>query len=230
MTEQNDSVLARRFSRRTMIAGSAAAGGLAWAAPVLSAGPAWADHVPCCHVGTPVTVKVAEQRNAVNCGVSCISHEAGINFDCPSDLVDCLNQLELISFEWTSAAKDSATIILAPGVTVIAGGVKAADQCYYTICAGATFNGVASPGHTTSQTDGTHPNFCEKQSGDACEFGKGNPPNAPLPPATGGLNRIWLVPQGDGSTHALLNTATDGQINIAEFSLCLAPEITGLCP
>jgi hypothetical protein len=207
------------FSRRDLITRAVAAGGLAWTAPVLLSGPAAAQQqIPCCDEGTPVTVKVAEQTG-VNCGVACLSSFANFNFDCPPDLVNCLGDLDFVVGDFTSGGDDTAIIDLAVGVSLIAIGVKAGNNCYFALC----------PCFASSQTDATCPNVCFLQNGNPCTFG---PSETPLPPAPGGLNRIWVVPNspGPGQTRIFVNTHPDGQLNHVELSLCVAPEVTALCP
>ena len=199
------------ITRRDVITKSVVAGGLVWASPVLFSGRAGAA-APCCDVGTPYTIKVAEV-GGVNCGVACISSQADVNFPCPpKDFQDCLNNLQLIVGDFTEGGDDTATIHLAPGITVIAAAVKASDKCYFTECGNMT----------TSRTDNVHPNTCFKQSGAACGTGFTMPPN-----------RIWVVPGAQpNSLDVKVNThdAPDETLNHVELSICVAPEITGLCP
>jgi hypothetical protein len=202
------------LSRRELIKRSAVAGGIVWAAPTLLSGRA-AAQVPCCGEGTPVTIKVAEQ-GGVNCGVACISSRGFNNFDCPPDLVNCLGDLELVVGDFTSGGADTAHIILAPGVELITAAVKASQRCYFSDC----------PCHASSPSDAQCPNTCENENSTACRVG--NDPIT-IPP-----NRIWVVPNspGPGQTSVFINTHAqpDGVLNHVELSVCVAPEVTALCP
>jgi hypothetical protein len=155
-------------------------------------------------------VKVTEQAG-VNCGVACLSQRGVFNFECPPDLVDCLGQLELIVGDFNSGGADTAIITLASGVSIISSAAKAGSSCYFTDC----------PCFAASPTDGTCPNTCQ------CMFSGGVPP---LPPAPGGVNRIWVTPNGDGSTTINVNTHPDGQLNHVELSVCVSDETAALCP
>ncbi|MGH3371758.1 MAG: hypothetical protein ACRDPR_17330, partial [Nocardioidaceae bacterium] len=191
--------------------------GLVWSAPMLLTGKAAAQTsgALCCPEGTPVTVKVASMTG-VNCGVSCLDNLADVNFDCPADLVDCLGELELVVADFTSGGADTATIVLSPGVTLIAASAKASNRCYFTKC---------DPCFTSSPTDfSICKNFCQNQNGSACT-------GVSIPPQN---NRIWVIPNAPnpGFTTIMVNThpAPDGVLNHVELSLCVAPEITALCP
>lgn len=208
------------FSRREVISKSVVAGGLIWASPVVLSGRAGAA-VTCCDVGTPVTIKVAEQTG-VNCGVACISQRGSTNYDCPSDLVECFDDLDLVVGDFTSGGADTARIVLAAGLSVITAAAKAGSNCYYADC----------PTPATSQTDSTNPNTClgSAGGGGACTF---RASETPLPPAAGGKNRVWLTAGTGaeaGKTIVNVNTHPDGQLNHVELSLCVSPAVTGICP
>jgi hypothetical protein len=213
------SLLRRDLSRRDMIKASVVAGGLVWSAPLLLTGKAAAQTsgALCCPEGTPVTVKVSSMTG-VNCGVSCLDNFDDLNFDCPDDLVDCLGDpaLELIVSDFSSGGDDTATIVLAPGVSLIAASVKASNRCYFTRC---------DPCFTSSQVDfSVCKNTCQQQNGNACS-------GVSIPPQN---NRIWVIPNvpNPGFTTIMVNTHAppDGVLNHVELSLCIAPEITALCP
>lgn len=214
------------LSRRSLLKKGALAGGLVWAAPAVTTVLATAQAQPsppggggpCCPAGTPITVKVAEQTG-VNCGVACMSMHPAFNFDCPPDLVDCLGQLELIVADFNSGGADTAIITLGPGVSLISTAAKAGNRCYFADC----------PCFAASQTDATCPNTCQTSTGSPCTFTGGVPP---LPPAPGGVNRIWVVPNspGAGETTIFVNTHPDGQLNHVELSVCVSDETAALCP
>ena len=197
------------ISRRDLIAKSAVAGGLVWASPVLFSGRAGAT-IPCCDVGTPYTIKVAEV-GGVNCGVSCLSSLEDFNFDClPDDLEDCFNELELIVGDFTEGGSDTATIHLKSGIGIIAAAVKTSNRCYHLTC-----NNLA-----TAQNDAAHPNTCFFQNDKVCD-------DITTPP-----NRIWVIPGANGGIDVKVatNDDPDGTLNHVELSICVAPEITALCP
>lgn len=198
----------RGLSRRDLIAKSVVAGGLVWAAPTVLTGRAGAQTF-CCDVGTPVTIKVAEQQG-VNCGVACISRRGSHNYDCPDDLVECFNELDLVVGDFVSGGEDTAIIHIAAGLSVISAAAKAGDNCYFADC----------PTPATSQNDQNHPNLCLGSAGGGGECSLSE-----------GLNRVWMVPGDDpGTTTVHVNTHPDGQLNHVELSLCVSPAITGICP
>jgi hypothetical protein len=197
------------LSRRNMIKASVVAGGLVWSAPVLLTGKAAAQEppVPCCENGTPFTVKVAEQQG-VNCGTGCLTERDQVNtvFDCPDqELVDCLGELELVVGDFTGAGEDAATIILKAGVTLISASVKTQNRCYFADC----------PCFPSTPSDPTCPNTCTSEAPNACvQAGPGN--------------RIWVTAGPNGSTVIHVDTSPS-PLNTIEISICLAPEITGMC-
>lgn len=213
------------LTRRSLLKKGALAGGLVWAAPTVTTVLARAQAQlsppggggPCCPAGTPITVKVTEQTG-VNCGVVCMTVH-GSAFDCPPDLVDCLNNLGLIVGDFNSGGADTAIITLAQGVSLISAAARTGASCYFTDC----------PCFTASQTDATCPNTCQIDNGSPCTFAGATPP---LPPAPGGVNRIWVVPNspGPGETTIFVNAQPDGQLNHVELSVCVSDETAALCP
>ncbi len=85
------------LSRRDMIAKSAVATGLVWAAPTLLSSPAGATTGCTCVGGVKTTVKIASTSSS-NCGTACLSKRASLNFPCLDDLVSCLQVKGFISF------------------------------------------------------------------------------------------------------------------------------------
>lgn len=215
------------LSRRTMIKASVVAGGLVWSAPVLLTGKAAAQTtIPCCPEGTAVSVNISEQ-NGVNCGQRQCLDNLGLDFGCPDDLVNCLGDQDFVVADFVSGGQDTATIVLAPGVSLIVAAVKAGDSCYATQCP-CFAKGPRTPPNTPPATGGC-PNTCyHHQNNNPCNFGNND---TPLPPAPGGRNRVWVTAgPGPGETTIHVNTQPDGQLNQVEMSLCVAPEITALCP
>ena len=219
------------ISRRDMIKASVIAGGLVWSAPVLLTGKAAAaPGDPCCPNGTPLSINIAEKAG-VNCGArQCLDNVLpgfpnGADFGCDPDLANCLGELNLVVGDFQGGGTDEATITLAAGVTLIVGAVKTGSSCFYTRCnpAGPDFNST----HTKSATDAVNPNICRHQTTNAvCTFG---PNDTPLPPAPGGRNRIFIEPGMGGTTIVRIDMSSD-PLSQVELTICVAPEITGMCP
>ena len=207
------------ISRRDMIKGSVVAGGLVWAAPVLLTGKAAAQTtVQCCENGTPIAFSVPEgQSSSCQASVQCLDN-LGLNFACDDPLLECLlSDSGFVTSSFNGAAR-TATIVLDPGVTLIAAAVKAGSSCYLTQCTCLA----------TGPTEGC-PNVCFHQTTNAaCTFGG---KTTPLPPAVGGRNRIWVLANTPtpGSTTIMVDTSPDGQLNQVELALCLSPAVTGMC-
>jgi len=221
------------ISRRDMIKASVIAGGLVWSAPILLTGKAAAAAGdPCCPNGVPVAINISEQ-NGVNCGArQCLDNilpgfPNGADFACQTGLVNCFNMLDLVVGDFQGGGTDEATITLAAGVTLIVGAVKTGSNCFFTRCnpnGGPNFNS----GHTISPTDAVNPNICRQQSTNAvCTF-NGN--DIPLPNGTNnGRNRIYITPGANGTTIVHIDMSSD-PLSQVELSVCVAPEVTALCP
>jgi hypothetical protein len=230
MNDRDDSMdeveqTASGISRRDMIKTSVIAGGLVWSAPVLLTGKAAAaPGDPCCPNGTPISVNISEQ-NGLNCGArQCLDNVLpgfpnGADFACQTGLTNCLGDLDLVVGDFQGGGTDEATITLAAGVTLIVGAVKTGSNCFFTRC---------QPGlHTTSPTDAVNPNICRQQTTNAvCTF-NGN--DVPLPPEVGGRNRIYVTPGPNGTTVVHIDMSSD-PLSQVELTICVAPEITALCP
>ena len=200
------------FSRRDMLKASVAAGALVWTAPVLLSGRAAADPADvCCTDGTPVTVKVASTSGVTCQGNSCIDTRAAADpanfksFSVACDqFVGCLNDpvLDLVVINGFNTQAGTATITIKEGITVVSVGVKTTSTCFFTDC-------PCLARSATSNTPGTEcANTCDTNN---C----GTPPN-----------RVWITTSGNDT---VVNVKNASPLNTVQMTLCLSPEVTGMC-
>lgn len=220
------------ISRRQMIAGTVAAGGLVWAAPSLLSSPAaWAGHLCPCD-GIKTTVKLpSDPDGSANCGVQCLSHLEHYNFPCLDDLVSCLIDQGFVTIsneDFQHGQARRARVILTGGISLLAVGAKSDNECYYAVCE-------------------THfcPNTCRTQAGRACTGTSVVPPNRIIVcpgGATAGSNCTNDTNVTTGSPDgAVCGTASASRtefivdmhgdpINPIEVALCIPAALTGQCP
>lgn len=219
------------ISRRKLIAGSVAAGGLVWAAPSLLSSPAaWAGHTCPCN-GIKTTVKLpSDPDGSANCGVQCLSHLAHYNFPCLDDLVSCLIDQGFVTIsneDFVHGQARRARVILSGGISILAVGAKSDNECYYAEC-----------------VNDFCPNTCRLQSGGACTGASAVPPNriivcpggtTPGSDCTNDTNATTGSPDGavctagSGVTEFIVDMHGD-PINPIEVALCIPAALTGQCP
>lgn len=126
------------FSRRTLLKGSVVAGGLAWAAPVLFAGPASAQTGCTSCPGLLINVKMAGQGGADNCGNACldtrgtviVNGQAKCAGDCPDSQTFVRKQDDTV----VNGQVRESIVHLAPDFTVVSASFKSSSNCFYADC------------------------------------------------------------------------------------------------
>ena len=118
------------MTRREMLKASALAGGVVWAAPVLSTGTAWASHSCGCNEGTIIYAKFAP-GNAQTCQNQCLQ---------PGPTVaryefDCLVCAGLVSVcDNVSSGKSTASMRFSGAMQPLKAAMKATNDCYVARC------------------------------------------------------------------------------------------------
>lgn len=202
------------LSRRDLIAKSAVATGLVWAAPTLLSSPAGAVTGCPCVGGVKTTVKIASTTSS-NCGVACLSSRESLNFPCLEKLVSCLQKKGFISFQdLTNGQVRKARVVLSGGITLLGAGVKTASSCFFADCAN---------GYCPNTTDNNAPVTTDRITvcaGGSSAGGCGS--SQPGSPSTACATADPL------KTEILFDTQGD-PINHIELALCIPNALTGQC-
>lgn len=123
------------FSRRELLKRSAVAGGLVWAAPILSTGTAWGTttHACCACVGGNVIYAKFAPGNSQSCQNQCLQPQAdGV---VARYSIDCLIEQGLLgNCDDVDSSANSASIAFGDGVTPIKFAIKTTDDCYISRC------------------------------------------------------------------------------------------------
>lgn len=213
------------ISRRDMIKASVVTGALVWSAPLLLSGRAAADPADtCCTNGTRVTVKVTSASGA-NCqGNGCIDDRATAHPDdfdsfaaACQEFVGCINSTTLRLFTVTNFGTNTgATIYVRQGITVVSVGALSSGNCVFADC--PCFATVHGP--TASDADCPNRDIDNVSTGErfiTVETGV-------VIPAMGLPN-----PPGPG-TYTVIDIAGLTPLNTIQITLCLSPQVTGMCP
>lgn len=122
------------LTRRELLQRSAVAGGLVWAAPLLSTGTAWGTNTSCCSCdgGEVIYAKFAP-GNSQTCQNQCLQPQAfGV---VQRYSIECLIAQGLLgNCDDVSSSANTASIAFADGVTGFKFAIKSTDDCYVSRC------------------------------------------------------------------------------------------------
>ena len=119
------------LTRRELLQRSAVAGGVVWAAPLLSSGRAWGTTAGCCacDAGEVIYAKFAP-GNSQTCQNQCLQPGSAKRFD-----FDCLAAAGLIGVcDDVNSNDDTAALAFGTGVTPMKFAIKSESNCYIARC------------------------------------------------------------------------------------------------
>lgn len=119
------------LTRREMLKRSAVAGGVVWAAPMLSTGKAWGQAGGCCScsLGELIYAKFSP-GNSQTCQNQCLQPGDVNRFD-----IDCLFEQGLLHpCDDVDSSDSTAALTFGAGVTPIKFAIKATNDCYIARC------------------------------------------------------------------------------------------------
>lgn len=157
------------LTRRELLQRSAVAGGLVWAAPVLSMGTAWGTNPGCCSCdgGEVIYAKFAP-GNSQTCQNQCLQPQAfGVVH---RYAIDCLIQQGLLAnCDDVDSAENTASIAFGSGVTGFKFAMKSTSDCYVARCNegfGQVFKWVSSTNREVYPGDAGYVAFTDPATDD----------------------------------------------------------------
>lgn len=119
------------LTRRELLKRSAVAGGVVWAAPMLSSGKAWGQTAGCCTCNGEIIYAKFAPGNAQTCQNQCLQPGSMTRLD----FRDCLLKYGLVSLcDDVSTNDDTASIAFSSDVTPIKFAIKSQNSCFIARC------------------------------------------------------------------------------------------------